>query len=131
MTFTNPGDSYYNTETRAIKLDEPLRVKVDSFSGKGESSGSIKILGIPETQDPWWKGITRLDIVNNNGYYRLGIQNGTSEGYIIHWDLPIQISQPIEIIFEQLEGKSLLVLNKDGGEIHIDLSQYLPNGLFP
>ena len=131
VTFTNQGDGYYDTETRAIKLDSPLRIKVDSLSVKGASFGSIKILGIPETQDLWWKGITRLDIANNHGYYRLGVRDGTSDNYRFSMNIPIQISQPIEIIFEQTEGKSLRVINKDGIEIHFDLTQYLPNGLFP
>jgi endo-1,4-beta-xylanase len=102
---------------------------------KGTSYGAIKILGIPESQNPWWKGITRLDLANNHGYYQIGVRDGTIEGWNVYWDLQIKTSEQIQIIFEQVEGKSFIVLDKDGNIVkQIDLTQQskikLPNGLF-
>jgi len=131
VTFTNNGDGYYDTETKAIALTQPLRVKIGSIAPKGTSYGAIKILGIPESQETWWKGITRLDLANNHGYYQIGVRDGTSEGWNTSWELPIKISEQIQIVFEQVEGKSFTVFDKNGKAVKkIDLTNYLPNGLF-
>ena len=136
VTFTNNSDGYYDTETKEIKLTQPLRVRIGSLTQKGTSYGVIKILGIPESQEPWWKGITRLDLANNNGYYQIGVRDGTIEGWNVYWDLPIKTSEQIQIIFEQVEGKSFSVLDKEGNIVkQVDLTKQtninLPNGLFP
>ena len=77
-----------------------------------------------------------MDISNNGGYYQLGVRDGTTESYNELWNLPISSSQPIQIIFDQVNGKSFTVFDKDGNNVqHIDLTQQpqlkLPNGLFP
>jgi endo-1,4-beta-xylanase len=77
-----------------------------------------------------------MDISNNGGYYQLGVRDGTTESYNELWNLPISSSQPIQIIFDQVNGKSFTVFDKDGNNVqHIDLTQRpqlkLPNGLFP
>ncbi len=136
VTFTNESDDYYDTETPAIALTQPLRIKINGLEVKGSSFGAIKIRGIPDSQKAWWKGTPRLYLFNNQGYYRIGVRDGTMRGYNVFWDLPLKTSQTIQIIFEQLEGKSFLVLNKKGRLIkRIDLTDQenlnLPNGLFP
>ncbi|PWB50201.1 MAG: hypothetical protein C3F13_17185 [Anaerolineales bacterium] len=136
LTFVNQRDSYYDTETKAIKLDAPLRIKLDKLSVTGSTYNIVKILGVPETQEPWWKGIRRLDILNNGDHYLIGVRDGTAGSYNIVWDLQLSSSQPFYIIFDQVEGKSFNIYNQDGNVIqHIDLTQQpqlnLPDGLFP
>jgi endo-1,4-beta-xylanase len=134
--FANDSDGYYDTQSKGIGLDAPLRIKIDRLSVDGASFGSIKILGVPSRQDAWWKGITRLDIAYNDGDYQLGVRDGTTESLGAVLDLPVDADQPIQIVFEQVEGKSFVILDEKGEQIaRVDLTQLpqvdLPGGLFP
>ena len=136
VTFTNSGDGYYDNESNALTLQDPLRVRIDGMVVNGASFGSVKILGIPESQDVWWKGITRLDITYNRGSYLLGIRDGSSENFAASIPIALRTSDPIQIVFDQPEGKSFAVLDGKGLELkRVDLTQmstlHLPNGLFP
>jgi endo-1,4-beta-xylanase len=102
---------------------------------QGGSLGSVKILGIPDRQNPWWKGITRLDIAVNNGSYRLAVYDGSSQnGTSI--DLSRSASEPIQLVFDQIDGGTFSVLDENNQEIkRVDFSQVvglnLSKGLFP
>jgi endo-1,4-beta-xylanase len=136
VAFANQGAGFYDTQSNAIRLDAPLRLKVDGLAVGGASFGSIKLLGIPSRGDTWWQGITRLDLAYIDGRYQLGVRDGTAEGFVTLLDLALDADQPIQIVFDQIGGQSFSVYDRAGGEIaHIDLTHLpgvqMPDGLFP
>ena len=136
VTFTNSGDGYYDTESGGILLSSPLLISIEATKVTGATFASIKLLGIPEHTDTWWKDITRLDIGYANGKYYLGIRDGSTENYTTSIDLPLRSSQAIKILFDQPEGKSFQVLDGKGQVVkQVDLAKIpnlnLPDGLFP
>ena len=138
VTYTNSGDGYQDTESRAIPLTEPLRISVGGMTvSPGNAAAAIKILGIPEpSSGDWWQGITRLDFGPANGTYTLGIRDGSKAEDGLYLTLPVKADQAIQIQFDQPEGKSLRILDGNGKTIQtIDLTATpglsLPNGLFP
>jgi endo-1,4-beta-xylanase len=137
LAFENTGDDSSDIESTSITLETPLHLRVDGIQVKGNSHGSIKILGRPLTTSSWWKDVTRMDIGYNEGSYVIYVRDGTDEN-IHFWlgDLGLSASETIQIVFEQVEGKSFVVLDGNNRQIrHIDLTQQsglkLPNGLFP
>ncbi len=137
VIFSNPGDGYSDTESKAFSLIRPLRVRIGSLAVRGAMYGSVKILGVPEAKSAqYWKGMTRLDISGWNGNYRISVYDGSAPSASHSWDLPIRTDEPIGLDFDQVEGRSVRVLDKSGDPIEqIDLAQHpevrLPSGLFP
>jgi endo-1,4-beta-xylanase len=136
---TLPGEDFLSYESDAWTLDKPVQIKFDSYSIQGEHASSIKILGSPEGGvDPsaWWKGVTAMGIEIQRGSVYLTIMDGISENSKSFFDLKLDPSQPMQIVFDDSQGKSFSVLDKDGRQVnHIELTNMagakLPNGLFP
>ena len=138
VVFSNDSNSYLDNESNAIPLSEPLSISIANATvAPSDGAPAIKILGIPEqaTSD-WWKGITRLDLGYVKGNYYIGIRDGTKADDADYLELPIKANQPIQLVFDQPEGKSFRILDGNGQEIQsVDLTATpglnLPNGLFP
>jgi len=136
LTLANDRDGFYDTLSSAIQLESPLTVEIDGLAVRDASYGSIKLLGIPARGETWWKGISRLDIAHSHGRYVLGIRDGSAPDFVAAIDLPLDTNQPLQLKFDQTEGKSFVVLDGQGQEIErVDLAQLpgvdLPGGLFP
>ena len=136
---TLPGENFRSFESAAWTLEKPVRIKLEKYSVQGDHASSIKVLGSPEGGvDPtiWWKGVTAMGIEIQRGSVYLSIMDGVTENGKSFFDLKLDPSQPMQIVFDQPEGKSFAVLDKDGRQVnHIDLTNLagakLPNGLFP
>ncbi len=134
-----PGESFINLESAGWSLEKPVRIKFDKFVLSGNKAGTIKVLGSLEgSVDPniWWKGITAMSIDTKNGNVVLTIHDGMAENSITSIELNLSSSQPLQILFDQVEGRGFSVLDKDNHVLqHIDLTTLsgikLPNGLFP
>jgi endo-1,4-beta-xylanase len=132
LTFTNTSENYYDLESEALAMEEPIRIRIDKLD-----AGIIKILGIPERGDPWWKGITRMSIYETaDGNYMLGILDGLSESYAASIELSQRASKPIQIVFDSPQGKSFTVLDENNHMLKtMNLTTMaglnLPNGFFP
>ena len=132
------GEYYFDTESAAWSLETPVRIRIEKLTVTGNSYGSVKVLGSPEgavSQDVWWEGVTAMSIESLDGNYVLVVLDGTSENQA-SIDLNRSASQPIQILFDQPEGKSFAVLDENNQELqHVDLTTWpgvsLPNGLFP
>jgi endo-1,4-beta-xylanase len=137
VAYTNPASGYSDNESSAIALTKPLHLALTSAVSQGTEPAAIKILGIPEpVTGDWWQGITRLDFGYANGSYFIGIRDGTKSNYSILLNLPYKTGHPIQLVFDQPEGKSFRVLDEHGQLIKaVDLSTspdlHLPGGLFP
>jgi endo-1,4-beta-xylanase len=138
VVFSNDSSAYLDTESSAIPLAEPLSIAIGSAAATpGDGAPSIKFLGIPEqpTGD-WWQGITRLDLGYAKGNYYIDVRDGSKADTVFYQELPIQVNQPIRLIFDQPEGKSFRILDGKGQVVQsVDLTNTpgvnLPNGLFP
>jgi len=134
-----PGESFINLESAEWSLEKPVRIKFDKYILSENKVGSIKVLGSLEgSVDPtlWWKGITAMGIDSQNGNVVLTFHDGTAENSTTSLDLKLSSSQPLQILFDQPEGRGFSVLDTDGKNLqHIDLTTLsgvkLPNGLFP
>jgi endo-1,4-beta-xylanase len=132
LTFTNPSESYYDLESEANAVEEPILIRIEKLD-----AGSIKILGIPERQNPWWQGITRMNIYETaNGNYVLGILDGLSESFAASIELSQSTSKPLQIAFDSPQGKSFTVLDENKHVLKtVNLTTLtgvnLPNGFFP
>jgi endo-1,4-beta-xylanase len=120
--------SGFDLGSNVIPLESPLRIKMEELRTTG-GWGSIKLYG--------WRGLQRMDIGANDGRYFLGFRDGATMEYkSVVDDLGIPASQPIEILFNDLEGKSLSVYDKDHLAVRVidlqkDLALNVPQGLFP
>lgn len=131
-TFANPGESHYDLKTEGLAMQEPIRIRIQKLD-----VGSIKILGIPESPDPWWQGNTRMNIYEaGDGNYELGILDGSSDQWATTINLSQSASLPIEIVFDSPQGKSFTVLDENGHNLKtVNLTTmpgvHLPEGFFP
>jgi endo-1,4-beta-xylanase len=130
----------HNTQSAAIPLIRSLRIRMDSIivlPGE-DGSGAITFSGILGDQNVWWKNNIRMDIrADNTKKYNILIRDGSSENWNYSLVIPsLDVSQPMQIIFDQPEGKSFIVLDgKDKQILRLDLTTQLglnlPDGLFP
>jgi endo-1,4-beta-xylanase len=141
VTFTtNPGERWFATESAPWSLMKPVQIRIEKLEGTDGGFAGIKLLGNPEGGVPhgdWYEGMTRMEITSLNGEYTLLLQDGSSENVqatiVLHG---LSASDPIQIVFDQVEGKSLRVLDKNGiVKQKIDITTLervnLPDGLFP
>ncbi|MGB7539208.1 MAG: endo-1,4-beta-xylanase [Anaerolineales bacterium] len=119
-------------------LAAPLHFRVESMLLLAGDSGGVKLSGSADDQTPWWKDNIRMDILaERNRGYSIRIRDGTREDWNYTIAVPgLTTSEPIEIVFEQPEGKSLAVFNGEKKAVlHLNLTAIsglnLPNGLFP
>ena len=132
LTITNESNSHFlviGTFSGEIHLDAPLRIHLDSFSsGSPSQGGLIRFHGR--------KG-GGLDIEYYGGQdYGLGFNDSDVPEYKAEIQyLGLSASSPMDIIFDQIEGKSFDVLNANGDTVkHVDLIALglnVPNGIFP
>jgi endo-1,4-beta-xylanase len=137
LTFENTSNNYHGSLSPAILLEKSLLLRLDHIGVTGNTFGSVQLLGQPGSQDTWWKNLISMDVGYNAGSYVIFIRDGTGEHPNFYLDdLGLSASQKIQIVFEQVEGRSFVVLDGDNRRIRrIDLTQqpglHLPNGLFP
>jgi endo-1,4-beta-xylanase len=138
VTFDNSlNATFFGTESAAWNLDKPVRIAVGKMAATGEG-GSVKVLGRPEGDvDPstWWRGVLAMALEVRNGNYWLAVMDGSSEKSI-RVDTGRSASLPIQILFDQPEGRGFSVLDEKNLVLqHIDLTVMagvnLPEGLFP
>jgi GH35 family endo-1,4-beta-xylanase len=125
----------YDMESAPWSLTNPVRIHIGKLSGQGV----VKVLGSPEGGESinnWWQGMTRMTIGINAGNYSLQILVGRSSLESATIDLNQSASLPIQLVFDQPEGKSFVVLDGNGNELKaVDLATWpdlhLEGGLFP
>jgi endo-1,4-beta-xylanase len=114
----NGSASPYDVDgTTPISIDTPfmltLRLQVN-----GAMFGSIKIYGIYKSPDKlWWQDIRRMDIAWSRGSIQLGFRDGTSENFKSTINLPVSSSQPFSVVFSDLQGKVLTILDQDQRDV--------------
>jgi len=140
VTFANQyGEGYFATESAVWSLEKPVRIQIGQLAATGDNSAGIKVLGTPEgsvEQGNWWKGVTAMSIESHGGEYQLTLRDGVSENSTASIALDRSASLPVQILFDQPEGKSFAVLDENNRELmHIDVAAVggvnLPDGLFP
>jgi endo-1,4-beta-xylanase len=130
------SDAFFSLESPAWNLEQPVRIVISRLAITGGSS--INIYGNPEGTPPsqWWQGLIAMGIdVNEDGFYRLSFLDGTSERRF-SVNLEREATLPMQILFDQPEGKGISILDENNKEIkHIDITTLsgvtLPSGLFP
>lgn len=121
----------------AIPIRSPLRLRIGSLSLTGDPQSTFQLFGRFGTGDSWWQGLVMISIGSLNGHYDIFIVDGTRPGPTYDLgDLGLAASAPIQIVFEQPEGKSFQVLDGQGRQVRrVDVTQQpglkLPDGLFP
>jgi len=136
-----PGESesWYSAESAAWNLETPVRVQVGKLTVNTGNRGGINVLGSragAENPSIWWQGVKALGIESVDGNYVLQVQDGSSEDPVASIDLERSSSEPLQIVFDQPEGKSFVVLDENNHELRqVDVTTLpgvnLPNGLFP
>jgi endo-1,4-beta-xylanase len=131
---TREDETDWVTDPAHHPIHPPLKIH---FGLKNTSTrwGGVKLTGTPDS-DPWWKGITRMDIANSGGAYSLCIRDGSSENCTASVALTIPADQEITLVFADANGKQMQVLDGSGKLAQkIDLTAlpglHLPGGLFP
>jgi endo-1,4-beta-xylanase len=130
---------YFSTESAARVLDIPVRIQLTKLTTSGYNTGGVKVLGIPEgfvEAGNWWKGIKAMSIQSRDGNYVLVVHDGTAENSSVVIPLERSASLPVQILFDQPEGRGFAVLDGNNQELkHVDLTTLpgvsLPDGLFP
>jgi endo-1,4-beta-xylanase len=130
---------FYGTESAVWALETPVRIQLTKLTTSGYNTGGVKVLGVPEGSfeaGNWWKGIKAMSIQSRDGNYVLVVHDGTAENSIVSISLERSASLPIQILFDQPEGRSFAVLDGNNQELkHVDLTALpevsLPDGLFP
>lgn len=120
-------------------ISHPVPTSLRIHFGLQESSdlwAEVKIVGLPDNHDPWWKDTTRMDVFVNGDSYELCIRDGTTENCTADIVLDLPQDQEITLLFLDNHGEHMQVLDKSEKVIkEIDFTSYpglhLPEGLFP
>jgi endo-1,4-beta-xylanase len=136
---TAEGEPYFSLASAVWHLEMPVRVRVGKLEMPAVGAGSIAVLGSPvggKSRTVWWEGVTALGIESSGGKYVLQVRDGTSEQLSASIPIGYPATEPIQVLFDQPEGKSFSVLNDDGVRlVRVDLTALpgvnLPGGLFP
>jgi GH35 family endo-1,4-beta-xylanase len=145
VTFTaSSKEPWFGTESSPWPLTKPVHIRIDKLKVNEGGYGVVKVLGNPEGteyQKPWYAGMTRMNVTASGGRYALEFFNGTSDSANAIISLgsdsePWEPSEPVQIEFDQVTGKSLRVLDRDGNvKQTVDITALpglnLPDGLFP
>jgi endo-1,4-beta-xylanase len=139
VTFSPGEQNSFTAQSAVWNLEVPIRIQIGSLAINSDSQGAISVLGTPfgeENPSIYWQGATFLSILVFDGNYVLEVRDGTSEIPAAMIDLQQSSSQPIQIVFDQPEGKSFSVLDASNRMLkQVDLTTLsgvdLPNGLFP
>lgn len=128
------GDTPIQTDA-PIAFDAPLRVRIDGMRVTGAAGSSFRLFGHLGDSNAFLEGLITIGIGSKDGNYAIDILDGSGGSYD-SGDLGLGLTQAIQIVFEQTEGKSFQVLDGNGKLLrHVDLSRQsglaLPNGLFP
>ena len=136
LLLENDGDTFDSSYSPAISIRDPLYFRIDSVSATGEF-GVVELFGHFFGDKEYWKGLISMTFDSSNGQYTIRFQDGTQQavGYELD-DLGLSVSEPIQIVFQDVQGKSFQVLDGSGKLIRtIDLTKipglHLPDGLFP
>ena len=136
LLLENDGDTFYTSYSPAISLRDPLHFRIDSVSATGEF-GVIELFGHFFGDKDYWKGLISMTFDSSNGQYTFRFQDGTQQAISYELDdLGLSVSEPIQIIFQDVQGRSFQVFNGSGQLVRtIDLTKipgmHLPDGLFP
>jgi endo-1,4-beta-xylanase len=135
FAYSYSGDQWRNFISGAIPLDEPIIVSVDELTLHGNAYGDIKVMGGPESQTPWWKGSSRLEIAAEGEYYRLYLRDGASDARIGVLTVPGKTNRPLKVVFNDVQGTSFDVYYAGAHFGFVDVTTVpglkLPGGLFP
>jgi len=141
VTFsTRENETWYGNESAVWDLETPVRVVIGMMEASSPGvEGGIKLIGsraglVSTTQ--WWLGARSMVINDHDGSYTLDLFDGTSFGPATSIRLERSTSEPIQILFDQPEGRGFTVLDGTNEEIrHVDVTALpgvnLPDGLFP
>ncbi|HSN95423.1 MAG TPA: endo-1,4-beta-xylanase [Anaerolineaceae bacterium] len=113
----------------------PLRIRF-GMQVVSSSWASVKIFGLLDNHDPWWKDTTRMDVFLNGATYELCVRDGSTENCSADIILNLPQDQEITFLFLDNQGKRLQVLDSNEKLVQeIDFANYpglrLPDGLFP
>lgn len=119
--------------------DHPVPVPLRIHFGLQETSNSwaeVKIFGLLDNHDPWWKDTTRMDVFVNGTTYELCVRDGSTENCSADIILNLSQDQEITFLFLDSHGKHLQILDNNEKVVQdIDFTSYpglhLPDGLFP
>jgi endo-1,4-beta-xylanase len=132
----NTKDSVADETYTLATLDSALRVRVTGMTVSGYG-GAIKLQNPPTISDPWYKGLHRMDIGSyGDGSYELQIWDGRSDQFHALTVPGVSITDLIEVVFGEPEGRTFQVLDAGGHSLmSMDLTKStelaLPDGLFP
>jgi hypothetical protein len=123
----SPSSDYESdnaTDPTPHPVPTPLRIHF-GLQAPSNVWAEVKLYGLPDNHDPWWKDTTRMDVFVNGTSYELCVRDGTTENCTADIVLSLPQDQEITLLFPDGNGKHLQVLDNEEKVVkEIDFTQY-------